>query len=748
MPPRILFLHHAGIIGGAELHLRSLAQHFRERGKVILFADGPLRSALEKCDVPVRVFSSDWAASGVRGGEPIFSARNITEVLRLAWQVALASSSVDLVIANSPRALFVASLARLVRPRPLVWILHDLLDQTHFHPRALRLIVRVANQSATRVLADSNAIANAFIGAGGRANVVRVVYCGVPAFPLTEHKRDLGRTLGVFGRISPWKGQDVVLRALAHLPEASAIFVGAEEDAEYARSLRELTRELGLENRVQFFGFRSDVTELMQTVDCIVHASTAPEPFGLVIVEGMLARRPVIATRAGGAAEIIEDGISGLLVRPGEVEELRAALERIFANPTEAGRLAQNGYDRARALFSEERMLRETEAHFEEAARMKIAIDLTALNAKPSGIDRYLVGMVRALACLERTADFILFINLEDRARFSPPNDLPADFRVIPICLRPRFVRLFFQQLLLPLLLRVWRIDVLHSPTFILPLWGVTARHVLTIHDLSSFVLPQFHPPLRRSISYAKLVRASMRRADVISVPSAAVKEDIVRLLPEIGADRVQVIPCGIDEIFYPRKPAEVEPTLERLGIPRPYLLFVGTRDPRKNLSLLLEAFALLRDRPEHLVIVGGSSWSPETLPAHSKIHYAGYVTEQDLPFVYAGAALFVYPSFLEGFGFPPLEAMASGVPVIAADNSSLRENLAGAATLISADDARQLAAAMQELLGNEALRERAISAGLACSGEFRWENFAEKTFACYEGEPAQKLFAPAHERL
>ncbi len=367
--PRILFLHHTCVIGGAELALLSVARHFRETSEVVLFDDGPLRDLLEKNGVRVLVFRSAWARRGVRGGSPNFSPRNLASVLRLAWRISRVAASADLVVANSPKALLAASLARLVRPRPLVWSLHDLLTPAHFHPRALQLLVRTCNRSVTRVLADSQADADAFISAGGRADLVRVVHAGVAPFPLIERKRNETPTLGVFGRITPWKGHDVVLRALALVPKANAIFVGAEEDDAFARKLRQLVADLGLTNRVSFLGFRNDVAQLMQQVDCIVHASIEPEPFGLVIVEGMLAQRPVIATRGGGAAEIIEDCESGLLVRPGDMSELAAAINRVFSTPEDAARMAMNGYARARTHFSEERMLLEAEKHFHEIAR-------------------------------------------------------------------------------------------------------------------------------------------------------------------------------------------------------------------------------------------------------------------------------------------------------------------------------------------------------------------------------------------
>lgn len=373
---------------------------------------------------------------------------------------------------------------------------------------------------------------------------------------------------------------------------------------------------------------------------------------------------------------------------------------------------------------------------------MRIAIDLTALNARPSGIDRYLLGMVRSLALLERGAEFFLFINVEDRARFAGSHRLPAHCHILPCCFRPRVFRLFFQQLLQPLLLYVLRIGVLHSPTFIMPAWRGRARHVLTIHDMSSFVMPHCHPPIRRGVLYERIVSESLRRADLVTVPSSSVKADILRFVNGVGEERIRVIACGIDDAFHPRDAMEVMPVLHRLAIPTPYVLYLGTLDPRKNLPMLIDAFLELvaGGRSEHLVLAGDAGWSPNELLScaarnglEARIHLPGYIAEADLPFVYAGAALFVCPSLLEGFGFPPLEAMATGVPVVASDTSSLRENLAGAATLVPPGNAKQLEMAMRTLLTDETARSSSVDAGLKRSQSYRWDCFAAKTFACYE---------------
>jgi glycosyltransferase involved in cell wall biosynthesis len=204
-----------------------------------------------------------------------------------------------------------------------------------------------------------------------------VVYDGFDAAPFSDTSVDPGALraelgldglpiVGVFGRITQWKGQDVVLRALVNVPSVMAVFVGEEEDLSSADKLRLLARELGVADRVRFLGFRKDVPQLMRAVDCIVHVPIDPEPFGRVVVEGMLAGRPVIATHAGGIPEIIENGVSGILITPGNPGELAEALRRIFSDPARAAEMAANAQQGALLRFSDKRMLSEIERHVSE----------------------------------------------------------------------------------------------------------------------------------------------------------------------------------------------------------------------------------------------------------------------------------------------------------------------------------------------------------------------------------------------
>jgi glycosyltransferase involved in cell wall biosynthesis len=372
---------------------------------------------------------------------------------------------------------------------------------------------------------------------------------------------------------------------------------------------------------------------------------------------------------------------------------------------------------------------------------MRIAIDLTALLPEPTGVDNYLTQLVLHLGRVDHDNHYEVFVNHEDRNLFR--GVLPRNFTVVPLCLRPRPIRLLFQQFALPVEAIRWGADVVHSPSFIMPLYRGKPRHVVTVHDMTFFSLPEHHISLRRSFLYKRAVLESIRRADLVIVPSGATLQHIARVMPEFSLDRTRVIPLGVGDEFHLYPPQEVRKAVRRLQLPSPYVLYVGTIEPRKNLPRLVESYRRLiaKDKiTEHLVLVGRLGWNYKDLLAQldtpelrGRTHLMGYVSQRDLPWFYAGANLFIYPSLEEGFGFPPLEAMACGVPTIASLSSSLAENLRGAAILIPAEDGEALTAAMRRLLRDKQLQAQHRALGLARAAQFRWEETARQTLNCYK---------------
>ena len=349
--------------------------------------------------------------------------------------------------------------------------------------------------------------------------------------------------------------------------------------------------------------------------------------------------------------------------------------------------------------------------------------------------------MVAALARIDRENEYVLFVNVEDRGRFLP-DGAPPNFRLSCASVRPRVPRFLFQQILAPALLASLRVDVLHSPVFLMPMIRGRQRHVLTIHDMTSFLHADCHPPVRRGRLYEAMIAGCARRADIVTVPSPAVREDLLRLVPGVRSERVRVIRSGVSSKFRPLDPASIAPYLERANVRWPYVLFVGTIEPRKNLPTLLAAFRhlVISGRTDHhLVVAGQRGWAAGSVldaalapELEGRVHFLGYVPENDLPALYGGATVFAYPSLAEGFGFPPLEAMACGVPVVATRTSALEDNLTGAAELVLPEDATALAAAIARLLGDERLRDERRAAGLARAAGFRWDASARETLDCY----------------
>ncbi len=367
---------------------------------------------------------------------------------------------------------------------------------------------------------------------------------------------------------------------------------------------------------------------------------------------------------------------------------------------------------------------------------MHVALDLTALLPTPTGVDVYLRELVEHLAHRDRANRYTVFVNHEDRATFA--GTLPPSFAIAALALRSRPVRFAFQQILLPAVVRARGVDVLHSPSFLMPFARGGARHVVTIHDMTFFTHRAQHSRLHRSAAFLSLVRASLRRADLVVVPSNAARAEVLRLAPHVTPTRVRVVPNGVGAEFRPQAAADVAAVVRRLGLPERYLLYVGTLEPRKNLLRLLDAYERLAP-PEHLVLAGRLGWNAAPLRARlaapalrGRVHLTGYVAPLDLPALYTGARAFVYPSLAEGFGMPPLEALACGVPVVASTDPALAENLADAALLVDATDTPALAAALRRILDDGDLRATLRARGLARAATFGWERTADGMLACY----------------
>ncbi len=341
---KILFLDQSGKPGGAELCLIDIAKPYGDRALVGLFADGDFRKLLQQHHIPVEVLATQ-PIEVRKHSNFIQSLGSLGQLAPLLAKVVKIAKKYDVIYANTQKALVIGALASFLARRPLVYHLHDILSLEHFSPNNLRVAVTLANNFASLVIANSQASHTAFIQAGGNPKLTEIVYNGfdcqnyqTSASEVEKLQQDLGLegkfVVGHFSRLAPWKGQHILIDALSECPpEVTVILVGDALFGEqnYVQQLHEQVAQLKLENRVKFLGFRANVPQLMAACNLVAHTSTAPEPFGRVIVEAMLCGKPVVAAKAGGAIELVEHGVNGFLVTPGDSQELAQVINTCVA---------------------------------------------------------------------------------------------------------------------------------------------------------------------------------------------------------------------------------------------------------------------------------------------------------------------------------------------------------------------------------------------------------------------------------
>ncbi len=341
---------------------------------------------------------------------------------------------------------------------------------------------------------------------------------------------------------------------------------------------------------------------------------------------------------------------------------------------------------------------------------------------RAAGISRYISGLIQGLQAVDGQNRYTVLLGNQP-----PPAGFfhAPGFRAAPTRLpthRPP-VRILWEQLVQPWVLAGQRPDLLPSLAFVSPLawWGPS---VVTIYDLSFLLYPERFQAANR-LYLSTLTRLSARRARRVVAISQSTRADVVRLLG-LPAERVSVVPPALEPQFRPQSPAAVADFRRQHDLPDAFILYLGTLEPRKNLTILLAALADGQLADHRLVIAGGKGWFYQTifeavqrLGLQERVTFAGFVPFVDLPLWYAAADLFVYPSLYEGFGLPVLEALACGTPVVCSNVSSLPEAAGDAALLVDPTDPAALAAAMHRLLADNSLRRDLQGRGLAHAARF-----------------------------
>jgi glycosyltransferase involved in cell wall biosynthesis len=373
---------------------------------------------------------------------------------------------------------------------------------------------------------------------------------------------------------------------------------------------------------------------------------------------------------------------------------------------------------------------------------MRIGVDYSAAVWQGAGIGRYSRALIEALLRIDRKNDYVLLYPRGFPGRPAPflghLRQLRAehpDVRLRPLPLSDRWTAILWQRLRLPLPIEALcgRLDLFFSPDFVLPP-QLAGRRLVVVHDLAYLVHPECAVPSLEWYLHGAVPRA-IGRADLVLADSESCRQDLIRLL-NVEPDRVEVLYSGVEQAFHPvENLSELQAVRARYQLPDRFLLTVGTIEPRKNLPRLFEALTRL---PEALrvpvMVVGKPGWlyeetyaAVERLGLDPWVRFLGYVPQEEMPALLSLALALVYPSLYEGFGLPPLEAMACGTPVLTSHVASLPEVVGESAILVEPTDVDSIAKGLLQLLSDAGLRAELREAGLARARQFTWEGSARR---------------------
>jgi len=376
---------------------------------------------------------------------------------------------------------------------------------------------------------------------------------------------------------------------------------------------------------------------------------------------------------------------------------------------------------------------------------MKIGIDAgPAFRLSKTGVGNYTYHLINHLLKNAPNDEYVLWYQVPLLTKYSIPEiflDQP-NVRVIKSRLPDRFFLLWARYCSkFSFIDSMVNVDVFHATS----VWGfplrMAGKRVITVHDVTFLTTPDSYT--KGELNLIKIFTRSVQNADLVIADSSNTKKDLVELLM-VPEDKIRVILLGVDDSFHPIDDGDLIHSIrEKYRLENDYILHVGTLQPRKNLVRLIEAFHQIQQNGSidcQLVLAGGKGWMYDeifqkvsVLGLESKVVFTDYISEEDLLVLMNGAAVFTLVSLYEGFGLPPLEAMACGTPVIVSNISSLPEVVGDAGILVNPYDVDEIARAIHEVLVNERLREEMRVKGLERAKQFSWEKTAKETLKAYE---------------
>lgn len=376
---------------------------------------------------------------------------------------------------------------------------------------------------------------------------------------------------------------------------------------------------------------------------------------------------------------------------------------------------------------------------------MRIAIDYTAATRETAGIGNYVRSLVDAMLAQDASNSYTLLTSGR------PPRERPfpgaQNVRRRSLIIPDRYLNVLWYRWRLPISATFFtgQVDIYHGPDFVLPPLNGHTRKIVTVHDLAFIEQPEYAVP-QLAAYLKKVVPEAIAAADMIASISQTTRQTLIDYF-HTPPEKITIIPNGIRSYFRRvTDPVLLEATRHKFDLKSPLVLGVGTRQPRKNHLGLIKAFhkaassSNRQARPAMLALAGGSGWLYEEtqqavaeLKLEKKVCFLGHVSDLELMLLYSLADVFVFPSFYEGFGVPPLEAMACGTPVITSNTSSLPEAVGDAALLVDPHNPGEIAKAITRVLENPPLQEELRQKGYKQAARYTWQNSARKMLAVYQ---------------
>ena len=369
---------------------------------------------------------------------------------------------------------------------------------------------------------------------------------------------------------------------------------------------------------------------------------------------------------------------------------------------------------------------------------MRILIDFTQIPLKKVGVGVYALHTFTEMLKRYNKDEFYLLVQDDDKEllNFQEFGTHVKLLKVKSRLFRKLPLRFFLEQFLIPYHSLKHKVDVIHSLHYSYPLMPLKAKKVITIHDLTFFVYPELHTPVKRHFFKWFIKKAAKSHNEIICV-SESTAQDLMKYVTEYNCE-INTIPLASE---IPDLGTLMDVDISEFRIPDKYILFIGTLEPRKNIDGLIRAYASIKDSVRHkLVIVGKKGWFYDSIfrlveqyNLQDRVVFTGFVSENQKFRLLQRADVFVYPSYYEGFGLPVLEAIQMGIPTVTSNVSSLPEVGGDGALFVSPDNITEMSDAIMTLINNPDERSRLMEAGKRHAKCFSWENTAVSTHELYE---------------